>query len=394
MSSARKYEVPDLFGMLHALVAAPSVSCSSLALDTSNVAVIELLAGWLETLGFDVQIEVVRQSAERPPKANLIATLGSGPGGLVLSGHTDTVPYDEQRWTVDPFRLTEKDGRWYGLGATDMKGFFPVAIEAARAFVDQRLRQPLIILATADEETSMDGARQLVAQGRPRARCAVIGEPTDLKPARLHKGMMMESIVIVGRSGHSSDPALGNNALEAMHEVIGDLQQLRGELQARYRNAAFDVQVPTLNLGCIHGGDSPNRICGECELHFDLRPLPGMDIDELRRTIAQRLQPFAERRRINIQLRSLFPGIQPFEQAAASPLIAAVEKLTGHSAGSVGFATEAPFLQQLGMDTVVLGPGSIRQAHQPDEYVEIAQLQPAVALLQSLIRQFCLQEMR
>jgi acetylornithine deacetylase len=381
--------VPDLFGMLQALVAAPSVSCSSAALDTSNIAVIELLAGWLEALGFDVRIDAVAQPG-RPPKANLIATLGRGPGGLVLSGHTDTVPFDEQRWTVDPFRLTEKDARWYGLGATDMKGFFPVAIEAARAFVDQPLRQPLIVLATADEETSMDGARQLVAQGQPQARFAVIGEPTDLKPARLHKGMIMESITIVGRSGHSSDPALGNNALEAMHEVIGDLLQYRAELQARYRNPAFEVQVPTLNLGCIHGGDNPNRICGECELHFDLRPLPGMDIAELRRALAARLQPFAERRRVNIQLRSLFPGIQPFEQPADSPLIRAVEQMTGHSAGAVSFGTEAPFLRQLGMDTVVFGPGSIRQAHQPDEFVEVAQLQPAVDMLRNLIRQFCL----
>jgi acetylornithine deacetylase len=201
--------------------------------------------------------------------------------------------------------------------------------------------------------------------------------------------MMMESVTLVGRSGHSSDPGLGNNALEAMVEVMGSLLQFRAELQARYRNAAFQVQVPTLNLGCIHGGDNPNRICGECELHFDLRPLPGMDIRELRTAIAQRLQPLAERRGVNIQLRSLFPGIQPFEQPAESALIRTVEQLTGHSAGTVGFATEAPFLRELGMDTVVFGPGSIRQAHQPDEYVEIAQLQPAIDVLKSLIAKFC-----
>ncbi len=389
--SPNRHRVPDLFGMLQALVRAPSVSCSSAQFDMSNYAVIELLAGWLEALGFSVQISpIVAQSTDRPAKANLIATLGHGPGGLVLSGHTDTVPYDEQHWSVDPLQLTEKNARWYGLGATDMKGFFPVAIEAAKAFVDQKLQQPLIILATADEESSMDGARQLVAQGQLQARFAVIGEPTDLKPARLHKGMMMESITVVGRSGHSSDPALGNNALEAMHEVIGDLLAFRSELQTRYRNAAFEVQIPTLNLGCIHGGDNPNRICGDCELHFDLRPLPGMDIAELRRAIAQRLQPLAEKRRVNIQLRSLFPGIQAFEQPADSPLIQAVEQLTGHTAGSVGFATEAPFLRELGMDTVVFGPGSIKQAHQPDEYVEIKQLQPAVEMLQALIRRFCL----
>jgi acetylornithine deacetylase len=388
-----KTPVPDLFGMLQALIATPSVSCSSVQFDMSNYAVIELLAGWLEALGFSVAISPIATQPALPgraQKANLIATLGSGPGGLVLSGHTDTVPFDEQYWSMNPFQLTEKNARWYGLGATDMKGFFPVAIEAAKAFVDQKLQQPLIILATADEESSMDGARQLVAQGQPKARFAVIGEPTDLKPARMHKGMMMESIVIVGRSGHSSDPGLGNNALEAMNDVMNDLLSFRGELQHRYRNPAFEVAVPTLNLGCIHGGDNPNRICGDCELHFDLRPLPGMDIAELRQAISQRLQPLAEKRGINIQLRSLFPGIQPFEQPQDSPLIKMVEQLTGHTAGTLGFATEAPFLRELGMDTVVFGPGSIKQAHQPDEYVEVAQLQPAIDMLRTLIRHFCL----
>ncbi len=379
--------LPTLFGMLDALIASPSVSCSSPQFDMSNRGVIELLAQWLELLRFDVRIIPIEG---QPTKANLIATRGRGPGGLVLAGHTDTVPYDEKGWRFDPFKLTEHEGRWYGLGATDMKGFFPVAIEAARAFIDTELQQPLIILATADEESSMDGARQLVEQGLPKARFAVIGEPTDLIPARLHKGMMMESLTLTGRSGHSSDPSLGNNALEAMHEAMGELLTLRGELQTRYNNPAFHVQVPTLNLGCIHGGDNPNRICAECELHFDLRPLPGMDIRDLRAQITARLTPLAERRGINIQLRSLFPGVQPFEQPADSELVRAVEKLTGHTAGTVGFATEAPFMQQLGMQTVVLGPGSINQAHQPDEFLTAAQVQPAVEILKGLIRQFCL----
>ncbi len=379
--------LPDLFDMLAALVATPSVSCSSPQFDMGNRAVVELLAQWLQQLDFDVQIIPIDG---QPTKANLIATRGRGPGGLVLAGHTDTVPWDEHGWRFDPFRLTERDGRWYGLGATDMKGFFPIAIEAARAFADVELKQPLIILATADEESSMDGARQLVEQGQPKARFAVIGEPTDLRPARLHKGMMMESLTLTGRSGHSSDPALGSSALEAMHEAMGELLALRGELQARHRNPAFHVQVPTLNLGCIHGGDNPNRICAECELHFDLRPLPGMNVDELRAQITARLTPLAEKRGVNIQLRSLFPGVQPFEQPADAELVRAVERLTGHSAGAVGFATEAPFMQQLGMQTIVLGPGSIDQAHQPDEFLSIAQVKPAVAILQGLIRQFCL----
>jgi acetylornithine deacetylase len=379
--------LPNLFGMLQALVGTPSVSCSTPQFDMSNRPVIDLLAQWLDALGFATEIIPIDG---QPAKANLIASLGRGPGGLVLAGHTDTVPYDERRWTTDPFKLTERDNRWYGLGATDMKGFFPVAIEAARAFAETELKQPLIILATADEESSMDGARQLQAQGRPKARFAVIGEPTDLRPARAHKGMMMEAITLVGRSGHSSDPSLGNSALEAMHEAMGELLAFRTELQQRYRNAAFQVQVPTLNLGCIHGGDNPNRICGECELHIDLRPLPGMDIDELRSAINARLRPLAERRGIELRQRALFPGIRAFEQPADSALVHTLEQLTGHRAESLGFATEAPFLQQLGMETVVFGPGSIQQAHQPDEYVSVAQLQPAIDTLRELIRRFCL----
>ncbi|MET0377412.1 MAG: acetylornithine deacetylase [Spongiibacteraceae bacterium] len=379
--------LPGLFEMLTALVAVPSVSCSTPQFDMSNRGVVDLLAQWLQALDFAVQIIPIDG---QPLKANLIATRGSGPGGLVLAGHTDTVPYDTHSWSQDPFTLTERDQRWYGLGATDMKGFFPVVLAAIQSFGKIEFQQPLIVLATADEESSMDGARQLVDQGQPKARFAVIGEPTDLKPARLHKGMMMESLILTGRSGHSSDPALGINALEAMTDAIGELRAFRSELQSRHRNPAFHVEVPTLNLGCIHGGDNPNRICGECELHFDLRPLPGMDIRELRTTIAQRLQPLADKHRVNMQLRALFPGIQPFEQRADSPLIQAVEQLTGHTAGSVGFATEAPFMQALGMDTVVFGPGSINQAHQPDEYIDTAQLKPAIAAITGLIQKFCL----
>ncbi len=387
MTAPSAHTVPPLFDMLGALVATPSVSCSDARFDMGNRGVIELLANWLEALGFAIEIMPIPHN---PAKANLIATLGSGPGGLVLSGHTDTVPYDEHQWRSDPFVLMEKDARWYGLGATDMKGFFPVAIEAAKAFVDTPLQQPLVILATADEESSMDGVRELVLRDTPKARFALIGEPTDLKPARLHKGMMMESLTITGRSGHSSDPELGNSALEAMHEAMTLLVHYREELQTRYRNPAFHVDVPTLNLGCIHGGDNPNRICGECELHFDLRPLPGMPLDELRAAIRSKLQPLAEKRRVNIQLRSLFPGVPPFEQKADSELVRSVEQLTGHRANAVGFATEAPFLQQLGMDAVICGPGSINQAHQPDEFIDTTQLQPAIEMVRGLIRKFCL----
>lgn len=379
--------VPPLLTMMNELLSEISVSSTSSQWDTGNRRVIDKLAGWLTTLGF--QCEVIPLT-EQPHKANLIATLGSGPGGLVLSGHTDTVPFNEERWDVNPLGLTEQDNKLFGLGSTDMKGFFPIAIEAAKAFLDKPLKEPLIILATADEESSMDGARELAAQGAPKARFAVIGEPTDLKPIRMHKGMMMNAITVEGRAGHSSDPSLGNNAIEAMHIVMADLLSFRAELQQRYNNPLFEVAVPTLNLGCIHGGDNPNRICGQCELHFDLRALPGMNNADVTNEITQRITPLAKQLKVNISLRSLITPLTPFEQSADSELVKAAEQLTGHSSESVAFATEGPLLQQLGMQTIVMGPGSIDQAHQPNEYMALNQVQPAVDLLKQLIGRFCL----
>lgn len=384
-------QLPNLKQMLSELIALPSISSAAADWDHSNRGVIDRLAQWLQPLGFQVEIMPVSCHAGRE-KVNMIATLGKGPGGLVLSGHTDTVPYDAQRWQSDPFQLIERDDRWYGLGACDMKGFFPLVIEAVRSFTGDQaapLQQPLIILATADEESSMDGAQALVAAGRPKARYAVIGEPTDLRPIRMHKGIMMERLAFRGQSGHSSDPALGRSALEGMHEALSALLSLRQEWQSKWHNAGFAVAVPTLNLGHIHGGDNPNRICAECELHFDLRPLPGMDIAELRAAMRNRLQPIAQTRGLSMDFEPLFAGVPAFETPSQSGLVQLCERLTGHQAAAVGFATEAPFLQRLGMDTLIMGPGSIDQAHQPDEFLALNQIQPCIDLLRQLIYQSC-----
>jgi acetylornithine deacetylase len=372
---------------LRQLVGTASVSSTDPTWDQGNRDVIDLLATWLGDMGFSIEIQDVAADGS---KANLIATLGSGPGGLVLAGHTDTVPFDEGRWQSDPLGLTERDQRLYGLGSTDMKGFFPLAMAAASSFLETPLQQPLILLATADEESSMNGARALAAAGRPKARAAIIGEPTSLVPVRMHKGIMMEAVRVTGRAGHSSNPSLGNNALEGMHAVMGELMAYRQQLRERYNNDFFKVAFPTLNLGCIHGGDSPNRICGQAELHFDLRMIPGGDNAALRAEIEQQLQGVARQHALEINLRSLIQDVAPFEQAADSELVCLAEKLTGHSAEAVAFATEAPFLQQLGMQTIVMGPGSIDRAHQPDEYLELDQIQPCITLLRQCIRHFCL----
>ncbi|MDG9884004.1 acetylornithine deacetylase [Pseudomonas sp. GD04058] len=377
--------LPSLKDQFAALIAAPSVSCTQPDLDQSNRAVIDQLATWLGDLGFSCEIQQVT-----PGKFNLLASFGSGPGGLVLAGHSDTVPYDPQLWKTDPLKLSEDGDRWIGLGVCDMKGFFPLIIEAVRPLLDQPFRQPLLILATCDEESSMSGARALAEAGRPLGRAAVIGEPTGLKPIRLHKGVMMERIDILGRSGHSSDPSLGHSAMEAMHQVMGALMDLRQQWQREYHNAQFSVPQPTMNFGCIHGGDNPNRICGQCALEFDLRPLPGMDPQVLRAAIRGKLAPLAEQHQVKIDYAPLFPEVPPFEQSADAELVQLAERLTGHVAEAVAFGTEAPYLQRLGCETLVLGPGDIACAHQPGEYLELSRLEPTVRLLRGLIEHYCL----
>jgi acetylornithine deacetylase len=353
----------------------------------SNRPVIDWLANLLEEEGFTVRIQPI---ADAPGKANLVATLGSGADGLVLAGHTDTVPYDDGHWTGDPFILREDNKRLYGLGTSDMKSFFALAIEAARGLDPATMKHPLIILATADEETSMSGARALVEEGTRLGRYAVIGEPTGMRPIRQHKGIMMEAIRLQGLSGHSSNPAYGNNALEGMHEVMQALLQFRHQMQARYQDPAFEVPVPTLNLGHIHGGDNPNRICGACELHIDLRPLPGMEIDELRRDIHARLEPIALQRQLGIEFEPLFDGIPAMQTDSNADIVRLAEELTGHSSESVAFGTEGPYFSQLGMETIILGAGDIDQAHQPDEYLALDRLNPMVDILRQLIRRVCL----
>lgn len=377
--------------MIEGLVSIPSISSVDPATDQGNLAVIELLAGWLGDIGFSVEI---MQLPGSPARANLIATLGSGPGGLVLSGHTDTVPFDSGKWQYDPFRLTDTNQRLYGLGTSDMKAFLALAIESCRELRAQDLAHPLIIVATADEETSMSGARALLDRNTPRARHAIIGEPTGLRPVRMHKGIFMESIHLQGHSGHSSDPSLGNSALEAMHHVMAGLLAWRAQLQDQHHNPLFAIPVPTLNLGHIHGGDNPNRICADCELHIDLRPLPGMSIDELRADLHQRITALLDPTGIEVSFKALFDGIPAMETPASAEIVRLTQRLTGHAPEAVAFSTEAPYFTQLGMDTVILGPGDIEQAHQPDEYLAQERLQPTIDLLQQVIKSVCIKPER
>ena len=378
-------KLPNTLAMLRTLVGEPSTSSIAASRDQSNLAVINHLANWLESLKFAVNVLPL---PNKGGKANLIATLGSGEGGLVLSGHTDTVPCDEKHWDTDPYTLTEIDSVVHGLGSCDMKGFFPIALEAASLFRSKKLNKPLTILATSDEESSMAGARQLLRDGRPKADFAIIGEPTGLQPIIAHKGVLALSIVIEGSGGHASNPNLGCNALDAMHAVIADLLIYRQELASMYTNPTFEINIPTLNLGCLHAGDSPNRICETAELQIDVRLMPGMEIDELATTIQHRLVETIASHGTRLSITRI-NEVPAYQTSGDGDLARTLASLCGRPPGTVAFGTEAPFLQSLGMETVVFGPGSINQAHQPNEYLDLNQLSPARETLEKVIRHYC-----
>lgn len=381
--------LPNFITLYSELVAIPSVSCLDAAWDTSNKAVIDKLAGWFESLGFSVQINELEAQAG---KYNLLASYcppGVTAGGLLLAGHTDTVPWDEGRWTRDPFTLTEADGKLYGLGSADMKGFFAFVLEALRNMDLTQLTKPIRVLATADEETSMAGARELSKFSDLKPDYAVIGEPTSMAPVIMHKGHTTECVRITGRSGHSSNPAAGLNAIDVMHEVIGELQKVRTTLSQNYHDAAFEVPYPTLNFGMIQGGDAANRICACCELHLDTRPLPGMSLDNFYGLLHGALAPLQERLPGVIDIHSMHEPIPGYACPPDSAIVKLAETLTGHPAKSANYCTEAPFVQDLGCETIIMGPGSINQAHQPDEYITLAEIEPSQQQLAELIRRVC-----
>ncbi|CFV21282.1 acetylornithine deacetylase [Yersinia enterocolitica] len=391
-------KLPPFIELYRALIATPSISATDSALDQSNEALINLLAGWFADLGFRVEIQPVPDTRH---KFNLLASIGEnfvgkkssgeGSGGLLLAGHTDTVPYDEGRWTRDPFTLTEHDNKLYGLGTADMKGFFAFILDAVRDIDASTLSKPLYILATADEETTMAGARYFAASTQLRPDFAIIGEPTSLQPVRAHKGHISNAIRITGQSGHSSDPARGVNAIDLMHESITELMKLRTTLQERYNNPAFAIPYPTMNFGHINGGDAANRICACCELHMDIRPLPGLTLSDLDELMTEALAPVSARWPGRLSIDQLHPPIPGYECPTDHHMVGVIEELLGERTAVVNYCTEAPFIQQI-CPTLVLGPGSINQAHQPDEFIDMAFIDPTRELIGQLVDHFCQQK--
>lgn len=372
--------------MIQQLVSTPSVSCVNPAFDMSNRPVCELLAGWFEHIGAHVELMELPGSRDN---VNIVATLGSGPPGLALCGHTDTVPCNEALWNVDPYSGTVRDGQLYGLGSADMKGFLALCASVAATINPGSLQRSIVFIGSADEESSMDGARFLNPGNIAMPPLCVVGEPTNMQPVHQHKGTLMERVTVKGRSGHSSNPALGANAIDGMHEVIGHLQAFRHQLEEQYQDDSFDVATPTLNFGHIKGGDNPNRICGECSLDFDLRLMPGMRVDTTRSQLRECLRAQFNGSGLTLHFDTLFEGANPLSTSTDSVLLKACEHHTGQHSTVVNFCTEAPFYQALGADTIVLGPGSIDVAHQPNECLPLHALPAMSDVLDKLIHQFC-----
>lgn len=379
-------QLPSFSESLKQLIASPSISSTQESWDQGNLTIIELLAAWFEEIGFSIDIQKVPETRN---KFNLLAKLGSGEGGLLLAGHSDTVPFDENRWQSNPLTVVNKDDKFYGLGTCDMKGFFAFILEACKGLNARQLKKPLYILATADEETTMAGARFFAQQQLMKPDVAIIGEPTNLVPVVMHKGHMSHRITIQGQSGHSSKPNIGVNAIEIMYLVIGELIALKEKLAMNFINQAFDVTTPTLNLGAIKGGDNANRICGHCELDLDMRSLPGMTDAELINLLAEALKPLAEKYPNRIAFDELHPSSPSFEQKVPSDFVSIAEEISGHKCCAVNYATEAPYIQQLGCQTIVLGPGSINQAHQPNEFLAHSEIDKTNLVLTSMISKYC-----
>ncbi|HGS4619925.1 TPA: acetylornithine deacetylase [Vibrio cholerae] len=375
--------LPSFLEVYEGLISTSSISSTDARWDEGNEQVIAKLADWLSALGFSIQIEQVA-----PNKQNLIAKLGSGEGGLLLAGHSDTVPFDEGRWNYNPHALTQANNRFYGLGTTDMKGFFAFIYEAVKNVDWSKQTKPLYVLATCDEETTMLGARHFTENAPFKPDYCIIGEPTSLVPIRAHKGHVANAIRVTGKSGHSSNPALGVNAIEIMHEVLFALMQLRDRLIKEYHHPGFEIPTPTLNLGHIHGGDSPNRICGCCELHYDVRPLPGISLDGLDNLMRDALREVQQKWPGRIELVPLHDPIPGYECAHDHPFIHGISEICEQEAQTVNYCTEAPFLQQI-CPTLVLGPGSIDQAHQPDEFLAFEFIDPTVRVLSRAMQKYC-----
>ena len=371
--------------LLEQLVAFPTVS------PDSNLEMIAFMADHLGQLG----ARVTTYSAPCGTKANLFATLGpEGDGGIVLSGHSDVVPVEDQDWTSDPFTLTDRDGLLFGRGTCDMKGFIAATLAMAEAYATLPLTRPVHFAFTHDEETGCIGAQALVkelqAQGLKPA-IAIIGEPTEMRIIEGHKGCCEYTTRFTGLEGHGSQPARGVNAAEYAVRYVTKLMELRSDLMARApKGSRFEPPYTTVNIGRIAGGVAHNVIVGKAEVDWEFRPVQDSDYTFLHKaldaytenTLLPAMRAVHPAAAIEVETMGEVAGLMPMEENEARDLCAALTG--GNGVDVVAFGTEAGLFQQLGLSAVVCGPGSIEQAHKPNEFIAPDQLQACLAMLEGL----------
>lgn len=359
----------------------------------SNLALADCLCDYLDRPG----VRLARNPSADGGKTNVVAWIGPQPAGdrqgLVLSGHMDVVPAEEDGWESPPFTLTDGGDRWVGRGACDMKGFVALAANLAAEARPERWRAPLVLVFTYDEEVGTLGAKRLT-ESFPEAaslpRNAIIGEPTSLRVARAHKGHFKMRVILRGVAAHSGYPHLGVNAIEPAGRVTVALSRLRRELEAEpvpHRELFPEVPYVPLNVGTIHGGSAINVVPDRCAVELGARPLPGIASEELIERVSRAVREAASPFEPEIELLSDSPAMLLDE---AAPIHRYLCGLIGQSAGaSVSFATDAGWLQRLGIDCAIFGPGSIEVAHKPNEHLPKSDLAAAREPLERAIRHFC-----
>lgn len=369
-----------LESLLKALVGIDSTSSKS------NAPMVEALESRLAEIGFTCRRHAYRDAAGLE-KINLLAQRGEGTPELVLVGHTDCVPFDPS-WT-EALALTEKDGKLFGRGACDTKGFIACALEAARKTSTLSLRKPLGLIFTADEEVGCVGAKALVDAERGRARHAIVGEPTSLTPVRANKGYCLAEVEVLGREGHSAYPESGASAIFGAGRFLHALEAwAEGPLRLE-GDDAFSPPYTSVNVGVISGGKAKNILPGACRFTVEWRPIPGQPVEK----VSARLEEIAQavsRETAGLSVRVEVPRAdRGFDTPADAEVVAFLARESGRAAETVAFGTEAPQLTALGARAVVFGPGDIRVAHQTGEYVPRAELTRCAEILESAIRFFC-----
>jgi acetylornithine deacetylase len=356
----------------------------------SNLPLIELAADYLRALGVDVRLTF---NADKT-KANLFATVGAGkPAGLILSGHTDTVPWDGQDWTLDPLSAEVKDGKLYGRGSADMKGFIACALAQAPLYLESDLPYAIHYALSYDEEVGCFGVKELLADMKDAGiapLACIVGEPTNMVPAIAHKGVYRWRCCVRGKEAHSSLTPISVNAIEEAAKLVSFIRGMAdGWREHEPRYAGFDVPFSTASVGRFEGGIADNVVPRDAWFHYEFRDLPTADVNLMQKQVLA-LAKSAQ----NAMKKVATDASIGFEEICAIPSFLgsddlAVTKLAKQLSGNkqstlVAFGTEAGLFKQAGVETVVCGPGSIEQAHQPDEFVSLAQLAQCEAFLRGL----------